>query len=170
VFANHSSRDPVSGKPVVEPSPPSRVKPSKPYPGFPLYAHASGQWAKKIRGRFYYFGPWHDPDGSLSMYLDQKDDLHAGRTPRPDPQALTMKNLANACLNHKQALLTTGELSPRTWVEYRATTDLLIESFGKNRLVSDLRTDDFAAMRKCTRGWAPGQIRHGPSRRHFDAS
>src|SRR5262249_14353079 len=79
--------------------------------------------------------------------------------PRPDPQALTMKNLANAFLNHKQALLTTGELSPRTWVEYRATTDLLIESFGKNRLVSDLRTDDFAAMRKCmAKKWGPHRL------------
>ncbi len=41
-----------------------------------------------------------------------------------------------------------GELSPRTWQEYKEACDLLIGRFGKNRLVEDLRPDDFAALRK----------------------
>src|SRR5438874_3740699 len=90
------------------------AKPSKPYADFPLFPHATGRWAKKIRGQLHYFGPWDNPDGALNKYLEQKDALHAGRKPRADTQGLTIKELVNHFLNAKQALVDTGELSPRT--------------------------------------------------------
>lgn len=51
-------------------------KPQKPYPDFPLFAHASGRWAKKVKKSgdkwgFAYFGPWDDPYGALAKYRDQ---------------------------------------------------------------------------------------------------
>ena len=95
---------------AVKPAKPP--KPAKPYPDFPLFPRSDGRWAKKIRGKMYYFGPWSDPDGALSKYLAQKDDLHAGRKPRADPEALTVKELANAFLHAKQALVDAGELAP----------------------------------------------------------
>jgi integrase len=124
-------------------------KPSKPDPEFPLFPHASGQWAKKIRGKLHYFGKWDDPDAALDKYNAVKDDLHAGRKPREVAGgALTVKGLANAFLNHKQALVDAGELSVHTWADYKKACDLLVSALRKGRLVADVGVDDFAALRK----------------------
>src|SRR5215471_21869534 len=95
-------------------------KPAKPYADYPLFAHAAGVWAKKIRGKLHYFGPWSDPDGALAKYLAEKDALHAGRKPRADPEAVTIKDLVNQFLNAKQARVDESQLSPLTWGDYKA--------------------------------------------------
>jgi integrase len=123
-------------------------KPGKPFADFPLFAHASGQWAKKVRGKLVYFGVWSDPDAALKSYLKQKDALHAGRKPRPDADAVTVKDVANAFLNHKKSLLEAGELSTHTWLKYQTAARLAVAQLGKQRLVSDLAPEDFAALRK----------------------
>ena len=128
-------------------SKPVRSKPGKPYPEFPLTAHPAGYWCKKIRGKLHYFGPWDDPDGALAKYLEQKDTLHAGRTPRPDPRDLTVKDVANAFLNAKQQAVEAGELSNRTWLDYHAIMEKLVRGLGKHRLVSDLEPADFASLK-----------------------
>jgi len=70
-----------------------------------------------------------------------------------------VKVLANAYLNHKKPLLDAGELSPRTWRNYTEATDLLIEKFGKGRLVTDLRPDDFASLRNAMKKWGAVRVR-----------
>src|SRR5262245_40992818 len=138
---------------------PAPDKPAKPYPDFPLFAHAAGYWAKKIRGKLHYFGPWADPDAALAKYLDQKDALHAGRVPRPGPEAVTVKDVVNAFLNHKRTLLDTGELSQWTWRDYKIACDLLVSRFGKNRLAADLSAADFAALRtRMAARWGPHRL------------
>src|SRR5262245_9603249 len=122
-------------------------KPSKPYDDFPLFAHANGCWVKKIRGKLHYFGIWADPDGALKKYLEEKDDLLAGRKPRLDPAPLTIKDLCNHYLNAKQVRVQSGELSPRTWEGYKESCDAVVLAFGKGRLVADITPDDFAALR-----------------------
>jgi integrase len=136
-----------STAPVQPDKPAKPTKPSKPYPEFPLTAHPAGYWCKKVRGKLHYFGPWADPDGALAKYLEQKDALHAGRTPRPDPSGLTVKDVANAYLNAKQEAVEAGELSPRTWADYRAIMDMLVEGLGKGRPVSALEPADFASLK-----------------------
>ena len=45
-------------------------KAGKPRPDFPLFAHARGYWAKKVRGRLVYFGKVaDDPKGKATMPL-----------------------------------------------------------------------------------------------------
>lgn len=122
-------------------------KPAKPYPEFPLFPHASGRWCKKIKGRFVYFGPWNDPDAALQKYLDQKDDLHAGRTPRGTSDGLTISDLCNRFLNSKRHLLETSEITQRTFADYYHTCDRIVSEFGRNRLVDDLVADDFEQFR-----------------------
>ncbi len=147
--------------PAPTPASGSSGRPKKPAPDYPLFAHASGQWAKKIRGKLFYFGVWADPDAALKKYEEQRDDLHAGRTPRPeaDPDAVTVKDVANAFLVAKEDKKEAGELSPRTWAKYKEVTDLLVAELGKRRLVSDLRQSDFAALKKTmTKRWGPLRV------------
>ena len=123
----------------------SKKKTSKPYRDFPLYRHATGQWTKKIRGKAYYFGT--DADAALNKYLEQRDDLQAGRTPRVQGEGLTVRDLCNRFLTSKKSLVDSGELSPLTFRDYYATGERLCEVFGKSRLVSDLASDDFDRLR-----------------------
>ena len=138
----------------------AHAKPSKPYPDFPLFPHATGRWAKKIRGRMVYFGPWADPDAALAKYLEQKDALHAGKVQRPDPGAVTVKDVANAFLNHKQALVEARELSPLTWAKYKEVADFLVAQLSKQRVAADVGFDDFAKLRTVmARRWGPLRLR-----------
>jgi integrase len=125
------------------------AKPDKPRADFPLFAHACGQWVKKIKGKLYYFGVWADPEAALQLYVDQKDDLYAGRVPRATQQAegLALRDLLNRFLSAKQALVDAGELAPRTWKEYHGCCQVLSDAFGKDRLVLDLRSEDFEQLR-----------------------
>ncbi|HIE98194.1 MAG TPA: hypothetical protein EYQ63_14585 [Fuerstia sp.] len=60
----------------------SAIKPGKPYKEFPLFPHPNGQWCKKIKGKPWYFGKWEDHEAALHRYLDEVDDIQAGRDPR----------------------------------------------------------------------------------------
>ncbi|MEZ6121194.1 MAG: tyrosine-type recombinase/integrase [Pirellulaceae bacterium] len=122
-------------------------KPSKPYPDFPLFPHATKRWAKKIRGKLHYFGPWDDPMGALQRFQEQRDDLYAGRTPRVDRDGLTVRHLCNAFLNDRKHRLDAGEIVERTWQEYHKSCERIVDAFGADRFVDDLHADDFVSLR-----------------------
>src|SRR5262249_2416544 len=151
---------------MSESHPTTPGRPGKPFPAFPLGVHPRGYWCKKIRGKVHYFGPRFDladhaaaaaaADAALAEYNAQAADLHAGRTPRADPEAVTVKVAANAFLTHKADKRDAGELSVRTWAKYKEVTDLLVEQLGKSRLVADLRPGDFTALKNhMTKRWGP---------------
>jgi integrase len=118
-----------------------------------------GYWAKKIRGRIVYFGPWEDPDAALDKYREQREDLHAGRTPRRAHEVLTVKEAVNAFLNEKKARLEAGEIGQRTWDQYKEATDKILETFGSRRRVADLGPDDFSKLRKkMALRWGPVRL------------
>lgn len=125
-----------------------REKPAKPYPEFPLSAHPSGQWCKKIRGKLYYFGVWEDSNAALDKYLEQKDDLHAGRKPRRySGDELTVIELCNRYCTAQSLKMEAGELSERSFRDNKKSCERMLQLFGKNRAVEDLQPDDFAKAR-----------------------
>jgi integrase len=156
----HSTAPASSGKPA---------KPAKPYPGFPLTFHPAGYWCKKIHGKLHYFGPRFDPsdptaaaaaaDVALAEYNQKAEALHAGRTPRPASDALTVKNACNVFLYAKEQLVKAGELSSRMWGEYKEVCGLLLKHLGKARRVSDLDPSDFTVLRvNMAKRWGPVRL------------
>jgi integrase len=144
-------------------------KPGKPYPEYPLGVHPSGYWCKKIRGQVHYFGPHFKAsdhaaalaaaDAALAEYLEQKDDLHAGRKPRTEANDVTVKDVVNAFLTHKDDKLNAGELSARTRAKYKEVCDLLIAHLGKGRAAANVGPDDFASLKnKMTKKWGPLRV------------
>jgi len=77
-----------------------------------------------------------------------RDDLFAGR-PRPaSGDSLPLVDLCERFLRAKEQQVNTGELSRRTFSDYKHTTDRLIAVFGNSRLVESLRPEDFENLRQ----------------------
>ncbi len=123
-------------------------KPSKPYPEFPLYAHATRRWAKKILGETHYFGHWDDWRKALEEYQWKAEALHSGRTPRAPGDGLTVEDLCNQFLVTKELLKNSGDLSIHTFNDYLRSAKLVVEEFGRTRFVDDVTPTDFAKFRK----------------------
>jgi integrase len=147
--------------------------PAKPRPDFPLTPHPLGAWQKKIRGKVYRFGKWGKMvDGkmqrlpgdewwqpALAEYDKKKDALYAGRTPREDDDGLTVNDLRERFLTAKSRALDAKEITARTYCEYKATANRLIQTFGEDRLVDDLSTEDFMTLRaSMAEQWGPVRL------------
>jgi hypothetical protein len=66
-----------------------------------------------------------DTDAALQKYLDEVDDLQAGRTPRGNRDGLTVRTLANEFLTEKTHLLNNREFVPQTFAEYHRTCETI---------------------------------------------
>ncbi len=118
----------------------------KPHPDYPLTPRGDGRWCKRIRGKLHYFTG--TADEALEEWLRVKDDLLAGRVPRPKGDWLTVAALCNQFIVAKRQHVDTGELSVRSWGDYYGTCETLVAEFGRGRIVDDLRPEDFGSLRK----------------------
>lgn len=126
------------------------AKPKKPYPEFPLFPHATKRWAKKIRGKMHYFGPWDNPDAAVAKYLAERDRLQAGLPPlgvTPADTRLTLRDLVNQFLNSKRRLMENSELSTRMHHDYYCHCETILDLMGRDTLVESLKSEDFEVMR-----------------------
>jgi integrase len=127
------------------------AKPKKPHADFPLFPHANGQWAKKVRQKMHFFGVWADSQAALQRWVEEKDDLLAGRVPRCRAGVVTgpvLRDLVNRFLTTKAMLRDNGELSAYTWQAYHEISEELVAMFGKDRLLADILPEDFEKLRQ----------------------
>lgn len=125
------------------------TRPNKPRLDFPLFPHQNGRWAKKVRQKFHYFGKWSDdPKGvaALQLWVDQKDDLLAGRVPRSAAGGVTVRDLCNRFCTTMEQRRDAGAITHRSFLDAYATAKLAVEFFGPNRVIEDIAADDFDAL------------------------
>jgi len=145
---------------------PGNGKPDKPRPDFPLFRQATGRWAKKVCGRLCYFGPWADPQKALNKWLDEQDDLLAGRKPRTRTGAATVAFVVNHFLTYKQGLVSSGELAQRTFDRYYAMSAIIVDALGRNRAADHIGPADLASLRGLmAKRWRRNRIRRAPTPR-----
>ena len=147
-MAANSTTDPAPS----QPGPAKRTTPKKPYPEFPLSAHPNGQWAKWIKPfdapkrKLYYFGPWADAPAAIERYKAEIDDIMAGRDPAA--RAALAGGLAVAdglghFLDAKERARDRGDISAKTWRNYRETCEKMTTLWGPGRLLESLSDLDF---------------------------
>src|SRR5262245_577107 len=147
-------------------------RPEKPYKEFPLYPHPLGYWSAKVGGVLRHYGRWGRVvngvvsadtvpyekgwQDALVLYKAQVDDHRLGRESRVKmvngkltdgaADGFTVADLCNQFLTAKKRKLEAGRLSPRSFDEYKQTTDRLVRVLTGRRLVEDLRPEDFETL------------------------
>jgi len=137
--------------------------PAKPYPDFPLFAHQTGRWAKKVRGQLRFYGRWghsvagqivpvDDVSGSAAeakIEFDRCWPYHRlGKEPPVIQDGLTVRSLVNRFLKYKKTRLKSGELSAQCFDDYFRICVTLVKKLGKQTIVETLTPDDFEKLRK----------------------
>jgi integrase len=127
---------------------PAGPKPKKPRRDFPLFAHASGTWAKTVNGKHVHFGPWHDPLGAEARWREYDDARKAGRNPRPvSDGSVTLKELGNrfSTFHHNRALA--GEIRLSSFRDIKRAVKNFLALVGEWVQVGKLTPDQFGAFR-----------------------
>ncbi len=123
----------------------------------PLWKHkATGQWCRKIGGKFFYFGT--DLEAAIEEWLRDKDYLLAGKSPppRPEDNPASIAVICDAFMEFKEGRLKSGELQKRSFDRYHATCKYLVAKLGRHTLATQLTPMDFQRLRaKMAKHWGP---------------
>ncbi len=130
---------------------------------FPLTLRGDGRDQKKVHGRtFYFVGTKQE---ALDEWLRVKDDILAGHDPRSKTGELTIRDLLNRFLTFKQGRVDCGELTQRSWNDYKKSCEHVKKIFGLTRLVETLGADDFTELRNhLANGRGPVTVRNETTR------
>lgn len=138
---------------------PEIVKPEIPYDDFPLFAHkGSKQWAKTILGKRHYFGAWSAGwQAALDRFNKEKDFLFLGQLPPVEYK--TLADVLNAYLSEKKTAQQLGNLSARTYADYEAVCDVIVETLGAQRKFEGIAREELSKLKVklCTK--ADGSLR-----------
>ncbi len=127
-----------------------------------LFRHDNGSWCKKMKGRHEYFGSIKDdPTGEKadSEYLDQKDNILAGRRRRVSTGAPTVLDLVEKVISWKHARCLAGDLSHLTLREWYRVCRVVLEHFGSKCAIADVGPDDFESLNETQSHRAAGPQR-----------
>ncbi|MEI8195828.1 MAG: tyrosine-type recombinase/integrase [Phycisphaerae bacterium] len=127
-----------------------------------MTAHPRGQWFKRINYKSYYFGAWANPDpknakatAALDKYMDlikrmreaEANSQGLPTNPVVPTGDMTLGFVVNSYMDEKNAQVERGDLSARQFVEYRNLGTLILNTLGRQRLVTDLTPTDFTLLR-----------------------
>ena len=134
-------------------------RPKKPRPDFPCFPMRRAAGPRRLGASSVTSARWPTTPrarAALDLWLEQKDDLLAGRTPRVSREGLTLRELLDRYVVSKRHLLDTREISSKHFSELYACCKRIGDAFGLTRLVVDLAADDFDKLRRAiAKKWGP---------------
>ena len=119
---------------------------------FPLTAHPTGRWCKKIQGKIVYFGEIRAWEDALKEYHRVLPEVKKGRVPATRATArakgqLTLADLCNRYLEYQNGQVAAGELTQRSWDEYCRVCEIAVGTLGRKFPVVNLTTDEYLKIR-----------------------
>lgn len=99
---------------------------------------------QEIRGKLHYFGT--DAARALQKYLNERDDLQAGRQPRTTT-GLTLAEMVNTYLAFASKRSEAGGISRVTFGDYKWTGGAIVEHFGRTVAPERIRPTEFTSFR-----------------------
>ena len=114
------------------------------HPNYPLFVHRNGQWAKKVRGKLYYFGRLSEPDEALKLWLEEKDYLLAGLEPPTYTDGITVEELCDRYLENAR----NRSASSSSLKDYQTTINFLKEAGLLTVAIDLLNPEHFARARR----------------------